>query len=225
MKNINNESGRSMIEMLGVLAIIGVLSVGGIAGYSKAMNKYRINKAIEQITLIAGNVRTFFASQGNYSGLKCSDCGGGEQGCNGINMVDGCPIIRKSKILPDEMITLNSTGTKITKITNAFENPLYLYYASKVESGDKRAFSFFYYLGDNTEACIELLTHDWTVANVKAIALYDSVTTLYFKIPVSIDLAVEKCSNAEKSLYFPRIDILFDLDLNSTFWKNKTWQN
>ena len=27
-----NESGRSMIEMLGVLAIIGVLSVGGIAG-------------------------------------------------------------------------------------------------------------------------------------------------------------------------------------------------
>ena len=32
-------SGRSMIEMLGVLAIIGVLSVGGIAGYSKAMQK------------------------------------------------------------------------------------------------------------------------------------------------------------------------------------------
>lgn len=26
------EKGRSMIEMLGVLAIIGVLSVGGIAG-------------------------------------------------------------------------------------------------------------------------------------------------------------------------------------------------
>ena len=32
-----NFFGRSMIEMLGVLAIIGVLSVGGIAGYSKAM--------------------------------------------------------------------------------------------------------------------------------------------------------------------------------------------
>ena len=39
--------GRSMIEMLGVLAIIGVLSVGGIAGYSKAMEKLKINKAIE----------------------------------------------------------------------------------------------------------------------------------------------------------------------------------
>jgi len=59
-----------MIEMLGVLAIIGVLSVGGIAGYSKAMHKYRINKTIEQITLIAGNVRSFFAPQRNYSGLS-----------------------------------------------------------------------------------------------------------------------------------------------------------
>ena len=37
-KFMNSEqSGRSMVEMLGVLAIIGVLSVGGISGYSKAM--------------------------------------------------------------------------------------------------------------------------------------------------------------------------------------------
>ena len=33
-----NESGRSMVEMLGVLAIIGVLSVGGVAGYHYAMD-------------------------------------------------------------------------------------------------------------------------------------------------------------------------------------------
>ena len=42
-----NEQGRSMIEMLGVLAIVGVLSVGGIAGYSKAMNKFKTNKKIK----------------------------------------------------------------------------------------------------------------------------------------------------------------------------------
>ena len=36
-----------MIEMLGVLAIIAVLSVGGIAGYSKAMEMYKINKTLE----------------------------------------------------------------------------------------------------------------------------------------------------------------------------------
>ena len=46
------EFGRSMIEMLGVLAIIGVLSVGGIAGYSKAMMKYKINKMTEEYTML-----------------------------------------------------------------------------------------------------------------------------------------------------------------------------
>ena len=42
-------AGRSMVEMLGVLAIIGVLSVGAIAGYSKAMMKYKLNRQTEQI--------------------------------------------------------------------------------------------------------------------------------------------------------------------------------
>ncbi len=42
-----NETGRSMVEMLGVLAIIGVLSVGGIAGYTMAMNRYRANEVID----------------------------------------------------------------------------------------------------------------------------------------------------------------------------------
>ena len=45
-------AGRSMIEMLGVLAIAGVLSVGGIAGYSKAMMKWKIDKAIEEYNFL-----------------------------------------------------------------------------------------------------------------------------------------------------------------------------
>ena len=47
-----NPLGRSMIEMLGVLAIIGVLSVGGIAGYSKAMEKFKVNKTIEEYSYL-----------------------------------------------------------------------------------------------------------------------------------------------------------------------------
>ena len=47
------ESGRSMVEMLGVLAIIGVLSIGGIAGYSMAMNRYRANEALDAATKYA----------------------------------------------------------------------------------------------------------------------------------------------------------------------------
>jgi type II secretory pathway pseudopilin PulG len=41
-----------MVEMLGVLAIIGVLSVGAIAGYQKAMNKYRLNKATNETVFV-----------------------------------------------------------------------------------------------------------------------------------------------------------------------------
>ena len=50
-----NEFGRSMVEMLGVLAIIGVLSVGAIAGYSKAMMKYRLNKHAESFNMLLSN--------------------------------------------------------------------------------------------------------------------------------------------------------------------------
>ena len=52
-----------MIEMLGVLAIIGVLSVGGIAGYSKAMMKFKTNKTIDQIAMTVTNIRTLYAQQ------------------------------------------------------------------------------------------------------------------------------------------------------------------
>ncbi len=50
---MNNESGRSMVEMLGVLAIIGVLSIGGIAGYTMAMNRYRANEIIDAAAKVA----------------------------------------------------------------------------------------------------------------------------------------------------------------------------
>ncbi|MBO5039142.1 MAG: hypothetical protein J6C85_06805 [Alphaproteobacteria bacterium] len=53
---LTNERGRSMIEMLGVLAIVGILSVGGIAGYSKAMYTYRVNKLIDEYTLFISNI-------------------------------------------------------------------------------------------------------------------------------------------------------------------------
>ena len=42
-----SEHGRSMVEMLGVLAIIGVLSIGGIAGYTLSMRRYRANQVLD----------------------------------------------------------------------------------------------------------------------------------------------------------------------------------
>ena len=53
---MNTQSGRSMVEMLGVLAIIGVLSVGAIAGYSKAMMKYKLNQHAVAVNMLINNV-------------------------------------------------------------------------------------------------------------------------------------------------------------------------
>ncbi len=50
MKKLKSQSGRSMVEMLGVLAIIGVLSVGGIAGYSLSMRRHRANQVVDIVS-------------------------------------------------------------------------------------------------------------------------------------------------------------------------------
>ena len=45
------QHGRSMIEMIGVLAIIGVISIGGVWGLNKAMTKNTANNIIEDVKL------------------------------------------------------------------------------------------------------------------------------------------------------------------------------
>ena len=60
-------AGRSMVEMLGVLAIIGVLSVGAIAGYSKAMFKYKLNKQTEQLTQVLNTITRLSHSFNNLT--------------------------------------------------------------------------------------------------------------------------------------------------------------
>ena len=50
------QHGRSMIEMLGVLAIIGVLSITALVGFTYAMNKHRANETIYDVMLRGTNV-------------------------------------------------------------------------------------------------------------------------------------------------------------------------
>lgn len=102
----SEESGRSMVEMLGVLAIVGVLSIGGIAGYSKAMAKYKINKTLDQVSMIITNVRTTFGNQSSYRGLTTA---------NAISY---------------ELIGTDLTLGSSTKLTNAFNGDVQITGAS-----------------------------------------------------------------------------------------------
>ncbi len=56
-----SQSGRSMIEMLGVLAIIAVLSIGGIVGYKLAMNYYQADQIANEINLMRNDLKVKYA--------------------------------------------------------------------------------------------------------------------------------------------------------------------
>ncbi len=54
-----NEVGRSMIEMLGVLAISGILGVQGIAVLGATLEKYRMDQSVVQISELIDSVYVY----------------------------------------------------------------------------------------------------------------------------------------------------------------------
>ena len=100
---MNTQSGRSMVEMLGVLAIIGVLSVGAIAGYGKAMMKYKLNKQTEQLNQLINAVTQYFPQ------------------LNSEIIIDLVPILKKLNVIPKEMIKDNNSVLIYDVFNNAIE--------------------------------------------------------------------------------------------------------
>lgn len=56
---IKSQSGRSMVEVLGVLSIVGILAVSGITGYQYAMRRYRIAETYDEVSVTVGGGRTW----------------------------------------------------------------------------------------------------------------------------------------------------------------------
>ena len=206
MCRISNQDGRSMIEMLGVLAIIGVLSVGGIAGYSKAMMKFKINKTIDQISQISQNIRTLYARQRNYASLT-------------INGWSNYKILYKANLAPKEMF--EGSGTNYT-MTNAFGGEVWIQSSSKTnnDNGGDKAFTISMHVPE--EACIELATQDWGsdtnsgliavgpgwVSNVHIGCSGDTSSGIAcpggseVSVPMPVDVAVDRCSCSSSMCHF-----------------------
>lgn len=131
----NEQTGRSMVEMLGVLAIIGVLSVGGIAGYSKAMTKFKITKTMDQVSMTVANIRTLYSGQRNYNGLATA---------NALDM----------GVVPAEM-----EGATVNTLVNAFQGAVTI---GTVNYNNQNASAFrISYENMGQEACVQLITSDW----------------------------------------------------------------
>ena len=152
-----NPIGRSMIEMLGVLAIIGVLSVGGIAGYSKAMMQFKINKTIEQITMIAHNVRTVFINELTYDGLGY--IGDKSKAQNLLNL----GIITADMFDNDGIIGNDNAPTYVV---NPFNGGVWI---NVNDPGEKEKKFVISYGGLTSEVCTELATKDWNILEVSSL--------------------------------------------------------
>ena len=135
----SEQSGRSMVEMLGVLAIIGVLSVGGIAGYSKAMAKFKLSKAMDQVSNTVTNIRTLYSGQPNYEDLTTTIAI--RMGAVGAEMLSG------------------KSNTSATAAYNAFNGQVGIE-ATKVNNVDNMGFKVTF-TGLGKEACVALSTADW----------------------------------------------------------------
>lgn len=135
----SEQSGRSMVEMLGVLAIIGVLSVGGIAGYSKAMAKFKTSKALDQVSTTVANVRTLYSGQPNYSGLTTAIAI--QMGAIGAEMLSG------------------QSPTSASTAYNAFNGSVTI--SATTVSGRKNAGFELVFSGLSKEACVQMASSDW----------------------------------------------------------------
>ena len=120
---MNTQSGRSMVEMLGVLAIIGVLSVGAIAGFSKAMMKYKLNKHAEAINMLINNV------------LSIKD----KLPRNPTGVIYYNTLLSKLNLLPDGIVKLDETSLE----DKYFNNNISITYSA----GDPSWSSFLFWIG------------------------------------------------------------------------------
>ncbi len=73
MKKYNeSESGRSMVEMIGVLSVMGLITAGAFALINSGMASQRISRANDDVANIVENVRALFAESENYDNLPAA---------------------------------------------------------------------------------------------------------------------------------------------------------
>ncbi|MBE6461967.1 MAG: hypothetical protein E7006_03975 [Alphaproteobacteria bacterium] len=67
---MNQESGRSMIEMLGVLAIMGVITVGAIGMISTAMRTQKLTAVNDEVVQMVTMVRNIHGEYDDFSTMN-----------------------------------------------------------------------------------------------------------------------------------------------------------
>lgn len=68
------ESGRSLVEIVGVLALMGLLTAASFVLVQSGMTAQKISKAADHISTLIANVRTISAERGDFCGIpNCTE--------------------------------------------------------------------------------------------------------------------------------------------------------
>lgn len=75
--NKKHESGRSMIEMVGVLAVMGLITAAAFVLITSAMRSQKISRADDDVAAIAAGVRLLYNTSPDFAGLDNDASGEG----------------------------------------------------------------------------------------------------------------------------------------------------
>lgn len=67
--NKKHESGRSMIEMVGVLAVMGLITAAAFVLITSALRSQRMSRIDDDLSAIASGIRLLYANQNNFDAL------------------------------------------------------------------------------------------------------------------------------------------------------------
>ena len=196
-----------MIEMLGVLAIIGVLSIGGMAGYAKMMAQQRINATLQQIQIITAKLSVQGSNGGSYEGLNAYTA-------------------YRLGALPSEIVDSVDTANKTATLSNSYAGEVKVEAAS-ITSGtcnsgcDYQAYTITY-TNLTEQACLALGGSTWNSAQnssmigfgVGTAAKEDTIKAALYQDCEGIeatDGAVAACSGTQSKVSVP-----IDLDSVTT---------
>ena len=68
-QNKKHESGRSMIEMVGVLAVMGLITAAAFVLITSAMRSQKLSRADDDIAALGAGVRLLYNNSEDFSGL------------------------------------------------------------------------------------------------------------------------------------------------------------
>ncbi len=169
-----NQCGRSMIEMIGVLAIIGVLSVGGFGIVAKAMKNQRY-------TQIMSNVAELAASAKKMSCQFLDDDGYSDYGL----------FLYKSGKYPDNL-TYITTGTDAGKYTGVLD------VTYKFEAGGNGSSSFKITLENvPRDLCMRMASDNW--GSVHSTGFKELTVGTVTKMTLNMDAAATACSSVDNN--------------------------